>query len=66
MGVTRKHLSKVVNGNATVTADMAHRMALFTETSVESWLNMQLALDIWETENKAEQPAVKPLSSVAA
>ena len=48
LGVSRKTLSELVNQRAGISADMALRIARATKTSAESWLNMQLKLDLWE------------------
>jgi len=57
MGVTRKTLSELVNEKSTCTVQMALRMAQATNTSAESWLAMQIKLDLW----KARQKKLKPL-----
>ncbi len=31
-----------------VSADLAHRLSRLFDTSVDVWLNMQLAVDIWD------------------
>lgn len=46
LGVTRRKLSRVVNGKAAVSADLAIRLAAALR-SAESWLRMQLAYDLW-------------------
>lgn len=48
LGITRKHLSNIINGNANVTADVAKRLELFTGSSAKFWLNIQAAYDIWQ------------------
>ena len=47
MGITRKALSELVNEKSSCTVQMALRMAKVTHTSAESWLNMQVKLDLW-------------------
>ncbi len=68
MGVSRKHLSNFANENAPCSKDLAHRLAIATNTSVASWLNMQTAVDVWEAENEntKEYSKIKPLSELAA
>lgn len=44
LGVTRVALSRVVNGRAAVSADMALRLAAALGGSAESWLTMQAAM----------------------
>jgi len=48
LGVSRKTLSEIVHCKSSVTPEMAVRIALATNTSAESWLNMQTKLDLWE------------------
>ena len=70
MGVSRKHLSLFLNGHIPCSLDMARRVAIASNTSIESWLNMQTALDVWEAEHEdinAEKYAdIKPLTHEAA
>lgn len=54
MGMSRKHLSAFVNGDVPCSKDMAKRLAVATETSVASWINMQAAVDVWEAENSTQ------------
>ena len=57
MGITRKALSELVNEKSSCTVHMALRMAKVTNTSAESWLTMQMKLDLW----KARQQKFAPL-----
>ena len=41
LGVSREALSKFVNGESSISKEMALRIAKATSTSAESWLNMQ-------------------------
>lgn len=50
LGVSRKALSEFVNEKAALSTEMAVRIAKATNTSVESWMNMQQKLTIWEAE----------------
>ena len=52
LGVSRVALSRVVNGKAAVSADMALRLAAALGTSAESWLQMQAAYDLWHAAKK--------------
>jgi addiction module HigA family antidote len=65
LGVTRKHVSAMVNGRAPVTPDMALRLATAFSTDPELWINMQAQFDLWEVRQKA-RPKVKVLFSKAA
>jgi len=57
MGITRKALSEFVNEKSSCTVQMALRIAKVTRTSAESWLAMQVKLDLW----KARQMKLSPL-----
>ena len=59
LGVSRKTLSELVNQRAALSPEMALRIAKATNTSPESWLNMQTKLNLWnalqhEPENVSE------------
>ncbi len=63
LGVTRKTLSALLNGKASLSPDMAMRIARATNTSPESWLYMQAKLDIWNAARKS--PRVRELKAVS-
>ena len=59
LGVTRKTLSEFVNKKSSLSPQMALRIAKATNTSPESWLNMQTKLDLWQAlRNEPENVAV--------
>ena len=64
LGVSRVALSRVVNGRAAVSADMARRLAAALGGSAESWLQMQAAYDLWQAAKK-RRPKVQPLKLAA-
>ena len=47
MGITRKALSELVNEKTSCSPQMALKIARVTRTSAESWLAMQVKLDLW-------------------
>ncbi len=49
LGVSRKTLSAFINQKCSLSPELATRIAVATNTSVESWLGMQYALTLWET-----------------
>lgn len=53
LGVSRKTLSKVLNGRGAVTPDMALRLSRALGTTPLVWLNMQRACDLWAAEHAA-------------
>ena len=52
LGVSRVALSRVINGRAAVSADMALRFAAALGGSAELWLRMQAAYDLWQASRK--------------
>jgi addiction module HigA family antidote len=61
LGVSRKHLSAIVNGRAGISPDMAIRLARAFGGSPESWLTQQVQYDLRQAK-KEEVPDVKPLA----
>ena len=64
LGVSRVALSRVVNSKAAISADMALRLAAALGGSAESWLQMQVAYDLWQAAKK-RRPKVLPLKLAA-
>jgi addiction module HigA family antidote len=64
LGVTRKHISAIVNGRSPVTPDMAMRLAAVFATEAELWLNLRAQHDLLVVSQKAP-PNVKRLRQVA-
>lgn len=52
LGVTRTALSRILNGSAGISADMALRLRDALGTSAEMWVNMQAQYDLWQAEKK--------------
>ncbi len=52
LGVTRKTLSALINAKSSLSPEMAIKIAKATETSPESWFNMQSKLDLWKASRK--------------
>lgn len=53
LGVSRVALSRVINGRAAISADMAIRLAQWLGGSPEIWLRQQLQYDLWHAEKKS-------------
>lgn len=47
LGVSRKALSEFINEKSSLSPEMALRISKATNTSVESWMNMQQKLTLW-------------------
>ena len=62
MGVHRNTISSLLNGG-TLTAPVAIKLAAALGNTPEFWLNIQHAVDLWDTRNRYEDEAklVKPL-----
>ncbi len=65
MGVTRPALSRVLNGKAAVSAEMALRIAEAFNSDPELWLRLQAQRDLWVASQK-KRKKVKPLAVSAA
>ena len=64
LGVSRVALSRVANGRAAVSAEMAIRLSAALGGSAESWLQMQAAYDLWQA-LKSPRPKIRPLKRAA-
>jgi antitoxin HigA-1 len=64
LGVTRAHLSRILNGHANVTASMSLRLSAALGTSPEFWLRMQGQYDLWQAQ-KAKLPKIRPFPHTA-
>ena len=63
LGVSRKTLSKILNGRGTITPDMALRLARAFNTTADFWLNLQKNHDLWQAEHRSNDwQRVKPFS----
>ena len=47
LGVSRLTVSELLHGKRALSPDMAVRIARLTNTSPESWMQMQAAVDLW-------------------
>lgn len=63
LGITRKTLSQLLNGHTGVSPTMAIRLAMATDTTPESWLNMQTTYDLWQAKQKSKKLKVQRLEA---
>ena len=63
--VSRVTLSRILNGQAGITAGMALRLSVWLGTSPDVWLEMQTQWDLWQAEQQPK-PNIKPLERLAA
>lgn len=52
LGVTRVALSRILNGSAGISADMALRLSEALGTTAELWTGMQSQYDLWQASKK--------------
>ncbi|MDC8011015.1 HigA family addiction module antitoxin [Tahibacter soli] len=64
LGVTRPALSRVVNGRASVSAEMDIRLSKALGTTPGFWLSMQAQYDIWHAEREFKEH-VEPIYKIA-
>lgn len=60
LGVTRPALSRILNGRAGISADMALRLAEALNSDAEFWLRLQAQRDLWVASRK-KRTKVRPL-----
>jgi addiction module HigA family antidote len=64
LGVTRVSLSRILNGHAGISSEMAIRLSEALGTSPETWLKMQMNYDLWQAQQKP-RPKVKKIRQAA-
>jgi antitoxin HigA-1 len=64
LGVSRLSVSELILAKRALSADMAIRIGRLTDTTPESWLRMQEAVDLWELERDPKR--YKHIEPVAA
>lgn len=65
LGVTRAALSRILNGKAAISADMAVRLSILLGTSSNLWAGMQSDYDLWQAE-QLRHDFVVPLTQALA
>lgn len=70
LGVNRVTLSRLLNGQAGVSAEMAVRLAKALGGAAQPWLHMQANYDLWQAERSAKLKKqiakIEPLEREAA
>jgi addiction module HigA family antidote len=61
LGVSRKTLSKIINGNSGISPEMAFRLSMAFGGSPESWMGHQVAYDLWQVEQRKQELNITPL-----
>ena len=52
LGVTRAALSRILNGNAGISAEMALRLSEALGTTPDLWIGMQGKYDLWQASKR--------------
>jgi addiction module HigA family antidote len=52
LGVTRASLSRILNGSAGISAEMALRLSEAMGTSPELWIGMQTQYELWQVSRR--------------
>ncbi|HXC89809.1 MAG TPA: HigA family addiction module antitoxin [Stellaceae bacterium] len=60
VGISRKHMSAIVNGRAGITAETATRMAVVLGTTAQFWLNLQNAIDLYDAQQHLAESKSQP------
>lgn len=63
--VSRKTLSEIVNGRASITPEMAMRLELAFGKSAQSWLGHQNAYDLWQMQERVAELGVERVRHAA-
>lgn len=66
LGVSRLSVSELLHEKRALSADMAVRLARLMNTTPESWLRMQAAVDLWELEQDPKRYRhIEPVTAAA-
>ncbi len=52
LGISRGHLSRIINGHSPLTLDLAIRLGVLTQTSASQWLTIQAKYDAYKLEQE--------------
>jgi addiction module HigA family antidote len=62
LAVSRKTLSKIINGKGRLTPEMAVRLSIALGASPESWMGHQVTYDLWHIEQYKPELGVHTLN----
>ncbi|TBR09914.1 MAG: addiction module antidote protein, HigA family [Rugosibacter sp.] len=64
LNISRLSVSQLLHEKRSMTPEMAARVGKFLNTTPESWLRMQEAVDLWEVQQHPEKLAgIKPIKA---
>ena len=64
LGISRPHLSRILNGHSGISADMDLRLSEALGQTPGLWLKMQAAYDLWQAGRQRRKP-ILPLRKAA-
>lgn len=62
LGCDYKVINRIINERASVSPEMAVKLAAAFETTPDFWLNAQMAIDLWML--RTQRPKIRPLIRV--
>lgn len=63
LGVSRQALNNLVNEKSGISPEMAIRLAKAFGGEPESWMEMQLAYEMWQAKQDSDDINIKPVSA---
>jgi antitoxin HigA-1 len=64
LGISRANLNAIVNGKRAVTPEMAMRLERVLGVSIQTWLNLQVAVEIYDALHSAEAKQIAKLKPI--
>jgi addiction module HigA family antidote len=66
LGVSRQSVNDLLHKRRSLSLDMAIRLSILFGDSVESWLNLQQGVDLWDARHtrQADFSGIKPLAMI--
>jgi addiction module HigA family antidote len=61
IGISRKHLSNIINCKVPVTSEVALKIAKCFNTTPDIWLKMQIKYDLWQAKQRVNLDNVQPV-----
>ena len=62
LGVSRSALSSLLNGQTSISPEMAVRLSIAFDTTAESWMNQQVQYDLCQAKQHRDELDVTPLT----
>ncbi|MBC5806035.1 MAG: addiction module antidote protein, HigA family [Candidatus Eremiobacter antarcticus] len=66
LGISRQNFNAVLNGKRAVTTSMAMRLQRVLGVDAQTWMNLQLAVDMYDAVHSAEAKRIAKLKPLTA